>query len=264
MKTIRALDRGIEVLLKLSTMGSLSLRELHRETLTPKPTLLRILRTLEARGLVWRRLADARYCPTHHLTQRPRHAAQTERLARAAAPILDELCARILWPSDLAVPQGDCMEICETNRPRAPVALHRDLVGLKISMLHSAHGRAYLAFCEAAKREALLARLRRSRRRGNEQVRDRAWVDGMIEETRALGYATRDPTYGSHFYKTRRQQDDGLLAIAVPVFGEKAIVGTVNMLWAARLATVPQMARRHLPDLRAAAQRIGERLSRPA
>lgn len=261
MGTVRALDRGIQVLLKLSMAGSLGLAELHHETLIPKPTLLRILRTLEARGMVWRRLADGRYCPTHHLAHRPRHAAQTERLARAAAPVLDALCARILWPSDLAVPQGDCMEICETNRPLAPVALHRDLVGLRISMLHSAHGRAYLAFCEDAKREALLARLRRSRRRGNEQARNRAWVDRMIEETRALGYAARDPAYGSHFYKTARQQDDGLLAIAVPVFGGPEVVGTVNMLWAARLATVAHMARRHLVDLRAAAQRIGERFN---
>ena len=47
MKAIRALDRGLEVLLHLGTAGSSSLHTLHRATGIPKATLLRILKTLE-------------------------------------------------------------------------------------------------------------------------------------------------------------------------------------------------------------------------
>lgn len=258
MQTIRALDRGLQVLLRVSAEGSASLHELHRATRTPKATLLRILRTLEARGMVWRRIADGRYCASHHLTSRARYAAQTEQLVRAASPVLDKLCAKILWPSDLAIPRRDCMEICETNRPLAPIHLNRELVGLKISMLHSAHGRAYLAFCNDEQRQAVLANLRRSRRRGNEAARDCAWVERIVQQTRAQGYGTRDAVFGGHFYKSRRIHDDGLLAMAVPVYRSDKVVGTVNVLWVARVATPAQMAQRHLEDLRAAARRIGE------
>jgi len=244
MRTIRALDRGLEVLLSLSAGGSASLQGLHRATGTPKPTLLRILRTLEARGMVWRRIADGHYCASHHLTTRARYVAATERLVQAASPVLDKLCATTLWPSDLAIPRRDCMEICETNRPRAPIHLNRALVGLRIPMLQTAHGRAYLSYCGDERRAAILARLRKTR----------AAADAIVAETRARGYATRAPGYRGSL------PGDGLLAIAVPVFSAARVVGTVNIVWVERVATVEHMAQRHLEDLKAAARRIGENL----
>ena len=258
VQSIRALDRGIQVLLRVSAAGSASLHELYQSTGTPKATLLRILRTLEGRGMVWRRIADGRYCASHHLTSRARYVARTEVLVRAASPVLDKLCSKILWPSDLAVPRRDCMEICETNRPLAPIHLNRELVGLKVSMLHSAHGRAYLSFCGDEQREAALANLRKSRRRGSEAASDRAWTERIVEQTRTQGYGTRDSAFGSLSYRSKRQLSDGLLAIAVPVFKSTQVVGTVNILWVARVATTAQMAARHLEDLRGAALRISE------
>lgn len=258
MVTIRALDRGLQVLLGVSTTGSASLHELHLTTRTPKATLLRILRTLQARGLIWRRIADGRYCASHHLTSRARHVARTERLVRAASPVLDKLCAKILWPSDLAVPRRNCMEICETNRPLAPIHLNRELVGLKVSMLYSAHGRAYLSFCSDEQREAALAYLRKSRRRSDEAAIDGDWLERVVQQTRMQGFATRDPAFGDISHRFKRRIGDGLLAIAVPVFNSAQVVGTVNILWVARVATAAQMAQRHLEDLRAAARLIGE------
>jgi IclR family mhp operon transcriptional activator len=244
MRTIRALDRGLEVLLHVSGAGSASLQALHRATGTPKPTLLRILRTLEARGMVWRRIGDGHYCASHHLTSRARYVQQTERLVQAASPVLDKLCAKTLWPSDLAIPRRDCMEICDTNRPLAPIHLNRALVGLRIPMLLTAHGRAYLSFCDDDRRDAILARLRKTR----------ASVEAMVAETRARGYATRAPGYRGSL------RGDGLLAIAVPVSSGAQVVGTVNIVWVERVATVQQMAQRHLEDLRTAASAIGDNL----
>jgi IclR family mhp operon transcriptional activator len=258
---IRSLDRGIQVLLRVNAAGTASLHELHQATGTPKATLLRILKTLEGRGMVWRRIADGRYCASHHLTSRGRYAARTEALVRAASPVLDELCSKILWPSDLAVPRRDCMEICETNRPLAPIHLNRKLIGLRVPMLHSAHGRAYLAFCGDEQRAALLANLRKSRRAGNEAASDRARVERIIEQTRAQGYGTRDSAFSGQSNRSKQQPGDGLLAIAVPVFNATQVVGTVNILWVARVATTTQMAARHLEDLRAAARRIGDSMS---
>jgi IclR family mhp operon transcriptional activator len=263
MVSIRALDRGIQVLLHLDATESASLRDLHRVTGTPKATLLRILRTLEARGLVWRRIADGHYCASHRLTSKARYLAQTERLVRAASPVIDKLCERILWPSDLAVPRRDSMEICETNRPHAPIHLNRERVGRRVSMLTSAHGRAYLSFCSDPQREEALERLRKSRRAGNDPARNRTWIDRMIRQTRTLGYGTRDFGTGSPLQRSGHQFGDGLLAIAVPVFQSARVVGTMNILWVARVATVAQMADRHLADLQAAARLVGQNLETP-
>ena len=258
VRAIHALDRGLEVLLTLSSAGPATLHELYSTTGIPKASLLRILLTLQNRSMAWRRIGDGRYYAGQRLAGRARYRSQTAQIVEAASPVLDELCARIGWPSDLAVPRRDYIEICETNRPRAPIHLNRELLGHKVPMLLTAHGRAYLAACGDAEREGVLARLRSSRRRGNELAHHHAWVERIIEETRAQGYGTRDHGFGGHSYKPKREYHDGLLAIAAPVFVRSRVVGTINILWVERVASVKQMAARHLRDLRAAAGRIGD------
>ena len=55
VKSIRALERGLDVLQALQT-GPAGLKTLHEITGLPKATLLRILRTLTERNLIWRRM----------------------------------------------------------------------------------------------------------------------------------------------------------------------------------------------------------------
>ena len=99
-----------------------SLREINQLTGIPKPTLLRILHTLQGAGAVSRRLADGRYRIS--ATVSARKPDRYDRVAEAAAPVLDRLCRKISWPSDLMVPAGDHMEIRETSS-RANTVLYR-------------------------------------------------------------------------------------------------------------------------------------------
>jgi IclR family transcriptional regulator, mhp operon transcriptional activator len=115
-KSIRSLERGLYVLQALQEQPISSLHDVYRFTGIPKPTLLRILHTLEQAGVVSRRLADGQYrisANQSHLTRKP---DRYDRVAEAAAPVLDRLCRKISWPSDLMVPAGDHMEIRESVR----------------------------------------------------------------------------------------------------------------------------------------------------
>src|ERR1700730_9209100 len=103
VKRIRSLERGLQVLRALQDDPISSLHELHRLTRIPKPTLVRILHTLE--GAVSRRLADGRYRISATLSRRK--PDRFDRVAEAAAPALDRLCRKISWPSDLFVPARD-------------------------------------------------------------------------------------------------------------------------------------------------------------
>ena len=60
-ETIRGLERGIQVLRVLQSRSISSLHDIHLATRISKPSLLRILSTLERTGLVSRRLADGHY-----------------------------------------------------------------------------------------------------------------------------------------------------------------------------------------------------------
>ena len=147
-KTIRALERGLQVLDALRANPISPLQDLHRATRIPKPTLLRILHTLDRAGLVSRRLADGHYrlsTSSAVVRKRDRH----DRVAEAAAPVLLRLCAKVKWPFDLFVPAGDCMENRETSRTHSPFALATlpDRVGVRAGWLMTGVGRAYLAWC---------------------------------------------------------------------------------------------------------------------
>jgi IclR family mhp operon transcriptional activator len=260
VKTIRALDRGLDVLLALEAAGATSLHELHEQTALPKATLTRILLTLEHRGLIWQRAADGKYHPGYTLKERARHLEETDRIVEVGSPILLELTRKTGLGAHLALPREDHMEICEAQRPSAPPAESRHRLGRRINMLLSGHGGAYLAFSPAEVCERALERLRRSERRGYVLTRDRDWVRRMLDETRKRGYATRNPVHGGDFDKPSSEHDDGTTAIAVPIAVGGRVVATINLHWSRRAGTTAQIARRHLKDLRAAAELIARKL----
>src|ERR1700681_1782777 len=120
-----------------------SLHDIHRLTRISKPSLLRILHTLEQSGVISRRLADGRYRISTNLSHLARKRDRYDRVAEAAAPVLDRLCQKVLWPSDLMVPAGDHLEIRESSRVRTPFATYfLDRIGTRVNWLLSAVGRA--------------------------------------------------------------------------------------------------------------------------
>src|SRR5438093_13657512 len=88
-RTIRSLERGLNVLQALQENPISSLHDIHQQTRISKPSLLRILRTLEQSGLISRRLADGRYRISTNLSHLARKRDRYDRVADAAAPILD-------------------------------------------------------------------------------------------------------------------------------------------------------------------------------
>jgi DNA-binding IclR family transcriptional regulator len=161
-QTIKGLERGLQVLQFLQSNPISSLHEVHTSTKISKPSLLRILHTLERSGLVSRRLGDGRYRVSANLTRMARRRAGYDRIAEAAAPVLDRLCQQISWPSDLLVPAGDHMEIVETSQTHSPFLIKVSGIGQPVNWLLSAVGRVYLAFCADKEREVILQRLRKS------------------------------------------------------------------------------------------------------
>lgn len=259
-KTIRSLQRGLQVLQSLNELPISSLHDIHRRTRISKPSLLRILATLERAGLVIRRLGDGRYRLSANLSHLARKRDRHDRVAEAAAPVLDRLCQKIEWPSDFLVPAGDHMEIRETSRFRTPFAFSftHDRIGTPVNWVLSAVGRAYLAFCADSERQKILGLLRKSDRPENSLARDSRQMDRILAETRAKGYGERDSSFGGGAYG--RQDPDGLNGIAVPLLDGPRVHGVINIVWIKAARQVDDMVREHLTDLQAAAAEIVETL----
>ena len=261
VKPIQSLERGLHVLAKLREMRAASLHDLHRATGIPKPTLTRILYTLYRQGLVWQRMADGAFLPSHLMLQRGR-LDDTAWLVEIASPVLERMCERVMWPSVLSVPRLDHMEVVETNSPRAYFdELPAGPIGFRANLLRSASGRAYLAFCPDAEREAVLRRLRDRDVVGHELAHDPVAVRRIVAATRRRGYSVRAPDFGGHYSKTRRELDDGRSSIAMPVRSGGHVLACVNLTWRRKALTLTQVVDRYAGDLRTAVTTIEGRLA---
>jgi IclR family mhp operon transcriptional activator len=258
---IKSLERGLRVLQALQMQPDSSLHELYMLTRISKPSLLRILHTLSRSAVITRRLADGRYRIGLNFAQSPSRRQHRDRVAEAAAPVLERLCERASWPSDLMVPSGDHMEIRETTRTRSPFLLEQERIGWRVNWLLSGVGRAYLAFCPAKERQRVVDLLRSSSKAEDRLARDPERLNAILAETRARGYGTRDPIHvGGHYGGPPHA--DGLLAIAVPLRHRGRVIGAINMLWLRPAFTVEAFAQRYLSELRAAAEEISDSLIR--
>ena len=256
VKTIRGLARGLEVLAALQDMRAASLQDLHRVTSIPKATLTRILVTLFQQGMIWQRMADGAYLPSHSLQKRAQFD-NADWLVEIASPVLEGLCHKVRWPSVLSVPRLDHMEVLETNSPRSYFdAIPLGPIGFRANMLRSASGRAYLGFCPDPEREAVLQRLRDKDQMGNEKAHDAAYVRQLVKSTRARGYSVRDPDFGGHYFKTRNEVNDERDSIAMPIRLGDHVIGCVNLTWKARLTTTSAMVAKHFDTLRQAVDKI--------
>jgi IclR family mhp operon transcriptional activator len=252
---IKSLERGLRVLQALQMQPDSSLHELHIFTRISKPSLLRILHTLSRSGLVTRRIADGRYRIGSSLSHTPSRREHRDRIAEAAAPVLEKLCRRVSWPSDWMVPAGDHMEIRETTRTRSPILLQQERIGLPVNWLNSAVGRAYLAFCSNKERQRVIDLLRLSSKPEDRLAREPSRLSSILAETRARGYGIRDPAHVGGYYGGPPHAD-GLLSIALPLRDGARILGAINMLWLRPAYTVEAFAAQYLPELQAAAAEI--------
>ncbi|HWW63765.1 MAG TPA: IclR family transcriptional regulator C-terminal domain-containing protein [Sphingomonadaceae bacterium] len=257
VKSVRALERGLDVLFEIRRRRAASLHELHQALGLPKATLLRMLVTLAGRDLVWQRLADGAYLPGTMHGAPNFHPDALDRLAEVASPHLARLSFSVAWPSVVAVPRLDHVEIIETNSPMTRLdAAMLGPVGAKLSYIHTATGRAYLAACDPVERAAIIARLKPA----DASPASIAALDAIIAEIQARGWSARDPL---HPWPDRSRADvvrDGRRSVAVAIHVGGEAVAAINITCPARRMTLQDIVDRHLGTLRTAAREIGRTL----
>jgi len=252
VKTVRALERGLQVLSEIDRRNGANLHELHLALGLPKATLLRMVVTLGKHGHIWQRLADGAFLPSMRhggLTLDP----SSPQIAEIASPHLARLSRLVAWPSALSAPRGDHLEIVETNCPLLRLdAISLGPIGSRLSYLHTATGRAYLSACDEAEREAILAPLRPS---APDPAGERALAD-IIATIRQRGYALREPFHPWADRNWQAARHDGRRSLAVPVMVDGRPIASINITWLQRRTETGTVVQRHLGALKQAADAI--------
>ena len=249
--TIRALARGLQVIEYLQSHSPASLANLHKDTGLPKVTLLRILHTLQEEGWVYRGIGDDRYRLSYHLQHLGDNLMAADALAEAAGPILDNLQAEVLWPSDVAVRKGLNMEIVETTRKKQAIVINREAIGVRPEILRSAVGHAYFAFCSDTERAEILERLAVRDDEQGRLAKDGVWIDSVLTSVQQRGYGQRDA-------RSWPTPAGDLCGIAVPVFVEERVKACINIVWPEGAVAPDLVDKRFYPLLREASEQLSK------
>ncbi|BAK65945.1 IclR family transcriptional regulator [Sphingobium sp. SYK-6] len=257
VKTVRALERGLQVLSEIDRRKGANLHELHLALGLPKATLLRMVVTLGKHGHIWQRLADGAFLPSARLRP-PSADISAEEVAEVSSGHLARLSDQVAWPSAVAVPRADHVEIVETNSPLIRLdAIMLGPVGVRLSYLHTATGRAYLGACQPDERAAIVRRLRPAE---GDSAGERL-LDDMLAGIRDRGYALREPFHPWPDRDWQAVRQDGRRSMAVPVILGAFPVASINITWLQRRSDTATVVQRHLGALRRAAEGIATDLA---
>jgi len=218
---VRALTRGLAILRHVNAAGEARPGEIARALNLPRPTVYRLLETLEEEGYVVFSGSASLVRVTRLAASLGDASALGSELCQAAVPLFADYSARIVWPLDLSLYDNAAMVIQETTHGRSPLSIDRAMIGYRLPVLRTSAGRAYLAFCPEEERALILAHLRRLGDPADEPFLDPSWLARMVAETRARGVALRDA--GEFRPQTA--------SIAVPILGAGGVLGCVSMIW---------------------------------
>jgi IclR family mhp operon transcriptional activator len=252
---IQAVVRAIEVLQALNRQPVSTIDVLHRQTGVPKPSLVRLLQTLAAKGLVRHAPQYGAYYLTSLVGTLSCGYHSEPRIVEAATPVADALTRRIKWPLAVAVFDGDAMVVRYSTIPSSPLSLLHSSINMRLSVVARALGRAYLAFCPPDEQAVILAAVRESRNPEDAVAKRPREVAKLLAEVRRRGYAVRDP-------KVRPVSN----TLAVPLHEGERVIGSLGMTWFASVMPPEKAVRQHLGHLKDAAAEIAARLGalRPA
>src|SRR5882757_5225006 len=245
-RPIRALNRGLDVLTQLNRLERAPINTLAGAVRLPRTTTYRILETLRLAGYVVRDPHDDCYRPTIMVRALSEGFDDEAMVAHIAKPHLATLGAQIVWPVAIATPSGATMMIRETTDRESPLALERYSAGVRVPMLASAAGRAYLAFCSTPQRDAMLELLARSSQPEDRLARNRIEVERLLSETRTQGFGMA--------HRARRVSEE--TSLAIPVRAKDRIIATVTVRYAATAVTLRTAVEQFLPKMREVAQKI--------
>lgn len=246
-------ERLLTILRTLNEIGPSTVLELHRATNISRPAIYRAIRTLCRYGYLKRLAKPTRFGVTSEVRMLSAGYRGDDWIGEVGAPAISRLQEKVLWPTSLTTFDKGAMVITETTRSRSPFVFDSGGVGLRLPILHTSQGLAYLAFCSRDKRRIILDLLRNSTDPLDALARDERETERLLRTTLRRGYGLRR---GGIVTQTS--------SIAVPLLVEDDAVGAICVTFASSAVPVKEAVTKFLPQLREAARQIAASASRHA
>ena len=197
----QAVDRATSLLIAiLNSPEPPLLSELSRQLGLPKSTTSRILGALERQGLV-RRDRNSAYLGGEVLLRYASTQNQDAALIATMRPVLENLAAKTSESVNLAVPGSDDLKLIDQVDGKHLLGA-TNWIGRNVPYHASALGKVLLAFGAASLPSGTL------QTKTSRTITTRSLLNAELEKVRKAGFAIID-----------NELEDGLVAVAAPVFG---------------------------------------------
>ncbi|WP_299985868.1 DNA-binding transcriptional regulator [uncultured Ruegeria sp.] len=245
-ETVRALARGLNILRYLNRVGATRPGEIASELGLPRPTVYRLLHTLEEEGYVLCSASDARVRVSPLAAALGDNVSVRSRLCQVAAPVMAEFTETHAWPADLSTYEDAHMVIQESTHGRSPLSVDPGMVGFSLPILRSSAGRAYLSVCGSRELEMIIELLRAENLPEDMPFLRKRWLEENLTIYAEQGYATRGP----HTFRPKTS------SLAVPILTDDRAVGCLSIIWVTKAMNMDQAIKRYADALQFAAANI--------
>jgi IclR family mhp operon transcriptional activator len=233
---IEPVRRSFAILEALSRRPHGTLSELTAETGLPRPTVVRLLRTLIELGYATRISRELGYRLTDRVLDLAQGIRFIDQLVDAAAPHMHRFTRQHGWPLYLGAIRLRAITIRYSTAPESPLSFERIALQRRSPILTGALGRAWLAFCSDEERRAMLREL---------GVRNDAALAAALARIRRDGHAF-----------TVLPPSAKLQGIAVPIRKRGRVLGCITMRFTRSTMNEAQAGVRFGPLLRALAAAV--------
>ncbi|WP_281287037.1 helix-turn-helix domain-containing protein [Aquicoccus porphyridii] len=248
--SVRALERGLQVLQAVNQRNGLKAAEIAVDTSIPRPTVYRLLETLEGLGFVSRDHSSEKWRPTLQAKSLSSGFRDKDWVTQSAVPEMVRLGREILWPLDLVTFNDHQMEIRESTHNISPYSIDHGMVGLKLPVLDTSGGRTYLAFSPDKERERTLAGLEAQLGLKRPIVLQDGPLDYILAQARDLGVGYRKEGFRS-----------ATKSMSAPILSGDRVVACLTIIWTASALSFDNAIELYRSRLLKTTQRISRALA---
>ena len=247
---VRALSRGLNILRFLNRAGAARVAEISLELKLPRPTVYRLLNTLEEEGYVAYSGSNSRVRLSPLATALGDSSSMRSRLCQVASPIISQFTDINAWPVSVTTYRDSHMVIEESTHNRSPLSVDKGMEGYSLPMLRSSDGRVYLSACSKHEREIIIELIRADGLSEDLPFLQKNWLDENLSEYLEQGFATRSPP----IFRLKTS------TLSVPIFVNERLIGCLTIVWVTKAMKLEQAVERYAVLLKTASEKISGEL----
>jgi len=253
---VRAVERAMHILQELNLQPYTSIARLHQRTGLPKPTLVRLLKTLEDAGYVENDQRLGGYQVSALVSSLSSGFHKEPMVVEAGRAWAIALTRKHQWPVSISLLDRDAVVVRFSTVPDSSMSPFHATINMRLSLVTRAMGLAYLAFTSEEEFELIVEMVRSSKEPEDALAHHLRELGRLVAQIRKVGYANRSP------YVEPKNSN----TIAVPIINaDGRVMASLGLTYfTSAFKSQDEACERYAPVLKSAASEISQDLARLA